>query len=331
MGVKKYHVYGLGNALVDTEIQVSDTDLSRLKIEKGLMTLVDEERLTFLINSLEDHLTLSKRACGGSAANTIIALSQFGGSGYMACKVADDDNGRFYLQDLIANGVDHSGSEQLESGITGKCLVMVTPDAERTMNSYLGIGQQLSPDDIDVTAICDSEYVYIEGYLVTSATGRAAAIKAREVAEQNSVKVAMSLSDPGIVEHFKEGLKDIIGQGVDLLFCNKQEALSWCETDDLNAAIAVLQKTAKQFAITLGDEGAIIFDGFNVQRTAGQPVTAVDTNGAGDMFAGAYLFSLTQGKTSMDAAIFANRAASAVVGQYGPRLHSSEYNGLKIA
>ncbi len=329
--MKNYHVYGLGNALVDTEIQVSDTDLSRLKIEKGLMTLVDEERQTFLIDNLRDHLTLSKRACGGSAANTIIALTQFGSAGYMACKVADDDNGQFYLQDLIDNGVDHSGTEQLESGITGKCLVMVTPDAERTMNSYLGIGEQLSPKDIDAAAVSRSEYIYIEGYLVTSPTGRAAAIKARELAEQHSVKVAISLSDPGIVEHFKEGLQEMIGSGVDLLFCNKQEALSWCETDDLDIALAMLQQTAKQFAITLGDEGAIIFDGFSFQRAAGQPVTAVDTNGAGDMFAGAYLYGITQGKSCLDAAIFANRAASAVVGQYGPRLHSSEYNGLKIA
>ncbi|MDG1165671.1 MAG: PfkB family carbohydrate kinase, partial [Porticoccaceae bacterium] len=130
--MKKYNVYGLGNALVDTEIQVTDQDLQRLEIEKGLMTLVDEQRQHFLINNLQDHITLSKRACGGSAANTIISLTQFGGRGYMACKVADDENGQFYLQDLIDNGVDHSGGDQLEPGITGKCLVMVTTDAERT-------------------------------------------------------------------------------------------------------------------------------------------------------------------------------------------------------
>ena len=186
--MKKYHVFGLGNALVDTEIQVSDQDLKVLKIEKGLMTLVDQDRQNYLIENLKDHLTLSTRACGGSGANTVISLTQFGGKGYMACKVANDENGHFYLQDLNDNGVDHSASsthvgDDLESGITGKCLVMVTPDAERTMNSFLGIGETLAPDDIDSNAIVDSEYFYIEGYLVTSDTGRAAAIQAREAAQ----------------------------------------------------------------------------------------------------------------------------------------------------
>jgi sugar/nucleoside kinase (ribokinase family) len=329
--MKKYNVYGLGNALVDTEIQVTDQDLQRLEIEKGLMTLVDEQRQHFLINNLQDHITLSKRACGGSAANTIISLTQFGGRGYMACKVADDENGQFYLQDLIDNGVDHSGGDQLEPGITGKCLVMVTTDAERTMNSFLGVGEELAPEDIDGEAVANSEYLYIEGYLVTSETGRAAAIKARDVAQSNDTKVAISLSDPGIVEHFKSGLQEMIGPGIDLLFCNKQEALTWCETDDLDSAIATMQKTARQFVITLGAEGAIIFDGFSALKAEGQPVTAVDTNGAGDMFAGAYLYGISQGQTCLEAATFANRAASAVVGQYGPRLHSAEYNGLKIS
>ncbi len=328
--MKKYHVYGLGNALVDTEIQVSDIDLARLEIEKGLMTLVDEDRQQFLIENLQDHLTLSSRACGGSGANTIISLTQFGGKGYMACKVADDENGQFYLQDLIDNGVDHSGNDQLESGITGKCLVMVTPDAERTMNSFLGIGETLAPADIDVDAIAKSEYIYIEGYLVTSDSGKAAAIKARKAAQEAGTKVAMSLSDPGIVEYFKAGLEEIIGDGVDLLFCNEQEALNWCGTDTLEQAIEKMQKTAAQFAITLGAKGAIVFDGFSLHRAAAQPITAVDTNGAGDMFAGAYLYGITHGQTCIEAATFAGRAASAVVGKYGPRLHSAEYNGLKL-
>ena len=328
---KKYHVYGLGNALVDTEIQVTDQDLQRLGIDKGLMTLVDEDRQHFLIHNLQDHLTLSKRACGGSAANTIISLTQFGGRGYLACKVADDDNGQFYRQDLIDNGVGHSADQNLEPGITGKCLVMVTPDAERTMNSFLGIGEQLAPEDIDAEAVADSEYIYIEGYLVTSETGRAAVIKAREIAQSSGTKIAISLSDPGIVAHFKSDLRQMIGPPVDLLFCNKQEALSWCDTDDFDHAVTELQKSARQFCITLGAEGALVFDGFRLHRAQGQPVTAVDTNGAGDMFAGAYFYAITQGQGCLEAAIFANRAASAVVGQYGPRLHSAEYNGLVFA
>jgi sugar/nucleoside kinase (ribokinase family) len=199
------------------------------------------------------------------------------------------------------------------------------------MNSFLGIGEQLGPEDIDGNAVADSEYIYIEGYLVTSKTGRAAVIKAREIAQNNGTKVAVSLSDPGIVEHFKSDLRQMIGTSIDLLFCNKQEALSWCDTDNFDHAVAEMQKTAKQFVITLGAEGALVFDGFRLLKAEGQPVTAVDTNGAGDMFAGAYFYAITQGQSCLAAATFANRAASAVVGQYGPRLHSAESNGLVFA
>lgn len=327
--MKRYDVYGLGSALVDTEIEVTDADLSALGIEKGVMTLVDENRQSELIKHLSDHLALSKRACGGSAVNTIIALSQFGGKACMACKVANDDNGRFYRQDLTDHGVDYSGSEHLESGITGKCLVMITPDAERTMNSFLGIAAQLGPHDIDQAAIAESEYIYIEGYLVTSDSGRAAAIKARQTAHRRGTKVAISLSDPRLVVHFKDSLHEIIGSGVDLLFCNKQEALSWCDTDNLKTAINTMQHWAKQFVITLGSDGAVVFDGHQDHHVSAPPVTAVDTNGAGDMFAGAYLYAINDGQSPVDATRLANRAASAVVTTYGPRLRNTDYDTLK--
>jgi len=327
--MKKYHVYGLGNALVDTEIEVTDNNLNDLGIEKGLMTLVDEERQHFLLDNLADHMVMSKLACGGSAANTVISLSQFGGKSFFSCKVADDDNGRFYMQDLADNGVDHNADAQISSGITGKCLVMITDDAERTMNTFLGTSTELSSADLDGDAIADSEYLYIEGYLVTGDSARQAAIEAVEVARQAGTKIALSLSDPGIVEYFRDGLKEIIGAGIDLLFCNEQEALNWCETDNLDQALEHLQNTAKQFVVTRGSQGSVVFDGDEYLTAPAQPITAVDTNGAGDMFAGAYLYGITNGYGSLSAAVFANRAASAVVGQYGPRLHSAEYDGLK--
>ena len=327
--MKKYHVYGLGNALVDTEIEVTDRDLSDLHIEKGLMTLVDEERQHFLLDNLADHMVMSRRACGGSAANTVISLAQFGGRGYFSCKVADDDNGRFYMQDLEDNGVDHNAEAQIADGITGKCLVMITDDAERTMNTFLGSSIDLSPADIDAEAIADSEYLYIEGYLVTGDSARQAAIDAAAIAREAGTKIALSLSDPGIVEYFREGLEQITEGGVDLLFCNEQEALNWCQTDNIDRALGQLQDTAREFVVTRGGEGSVVFDGNHYHSAPAQPITAVDTNGAGDMFAGAYLYGITQGYNSLSAAVFANRAASAVVGQYGPRLHSAEYDGLK--
>lgn len=317
---KRYHVYGVGAALVDTEIEVGEADLVAMGVEKGLMTLVDEPRQAQLLSHLEGHLVHSKRASGGSAANTIIAIAQFGGSAFYSCKVADDDNGRFYLQDLRAAGVAHRDDGALAAGITGKCLVLITPDAERSMNTFLGISATLATDDLTPAAIATSDYVYIEGYLVTSPTGRAAAIRAREIAEQHGVKTALSFSDPGIVGYFRDGLREMLGERVDLLFCNRDEALSWAQTDDLEQAIAALKTVASTFALTLGADGALVYDGSQLHEIAPHRVQAVDSNGAGDMFAGAFLYGITQGQDFATAGRLASIAAATVVADFGPRL-----------
>lgn len=325
---KRYHVYGLGAALVDTEIEVRDSDLAALSVDKGVMTLVDEARQAHLLEHLSGHLVHSKRASGGSAANTIIGIAQFGGSTFYSCKVADDDNGDFYLRDLKAAGVDCHIDKQRDQGITGKCLVMITPDAERTMNTYLGISETLSQHDLSADAITASEYVYLEGYLVTSPTGRAAAIRAREIAEENGVKTALSFSDPGIVTYFRDGLREMIGEQIDLLFCNKDEALSWAQTDNLEESIVALKKIARSFAVTLGAEGALVYDGKTQHAIAPHKVTAIDTNGAGDMFAGAFLYGLTQGRDFATAGKLASVAAATVVSDYGPRLKLEQQRAL---
>jgi sugar/nucleoside kinase (ribokinase family) len=322
-----YHVYGLGAALVDTEIEVNDDFLQQANIEKGLMTLVDESRQHELLDHLSEHLVASKRASGGSACNSIIAASYFGAKAFYSCKVAKDENGDFFKQDLKAAGVDTDNDAKHE-GITGKCLVMITPDAERTMNTYLGISETLSPEDINERALKDSEWAYIEGYLVTSETGRAAAIKSREIAEQSGVKTALSLSDPGMVEYFRDGLSDMIGNGVDLLFCNKDEALGWTNTQTVEAAADAMKQHAKSFAITLGKDGAIVFDGETLTHVEGASAKAIDTNGAGDMFAGAFLYALTHGQSYPEAARLANQAAARVVSQFGPRLRAEQHAEL---
>ena len=325
---KRYHVYGIGAALVDTEIEVTDADLAAMSVEKGVMTLVDEARQAELLEHLSGHLVHSKRASGGSAANSIIAIAQFGGSTFYSCKVANDDNGHFYLHDLKAAGVDCHIDKERDRGVTGKCLVMITPDAERTMNTYLGISATLSTDDLAHEAIAASEYVYLEGYLVTSPTGRAAAIRTREIAERHGVKTSLSFSDPGIVAHFRDGLKEMIGNKIDLLFCNSHEALSWAQTDNLDTAIIEIKKIAHQFAITLGADGALVYDGVAQHHIAPHKITAVDTNGAGDMFAGAFLYGITQGWSFPDAGKLASVAAATVVSDYGPRLTAAQQRKL---
>lgn len=324
-----YHIYGIGAALVDTEIEVNDEDLKAMAVAKGVMTLVDETRQAELIDYLQDHLVHSSRASGGSGANTVIAASYFGCRSFYSCKVADDENGRFYLNDIKAAGVDYPEHVTPPEGITGKCLVMVTPDAERSMNTYLGISATLSVNELDTAAVEAADYAYIEGYLVSSDTGRAAAIELRERAEKRNTLTALSLSDPAMVQFFRDGLLEMIGEGVDLLFCNKEEAMGFTGTNDLESAAQSLQDYCRSFAITCGAEGALVFDGKHSYRIDAHPVKAIDSNGAGDMFAGAFLYALSQGHGYDTAGRFASLAAGKVVTQYGPRLRPEQHQRLK--
>ena len=324
--MKKYNVYGLGNALVDMEFEVEDGFLHLMEIDKGVMTLVDEDKQHRLMTHLDAFE--GNRASGGSAANTLIAVSAMGGSSYYACKVADDDLGHFYLHDLQEAGVDTNINGTHADGITGKCLVMVTPDAERTMHTFLGISSELSVNEINDDHIRNSEYLYMEGYLVTSPSAKAANIHARKIAEANGIKTALTFSDPAIVQHFHNELTETIGDGIDLLFCNESEALSYTGKDSIDEAMEVIKTFAKNFAITLGSRGALIYDGARAHQITPFPIKAVDSNGAGDMFAGAYLYGITHGYSVPAAGKLASLASSHVVQQFGLRLPVESYAKL---
>lgn len=323
-----YHIYGIGNALVDQEYEVKDEFFHQAGIEKGIMTLIDEPQMHNLRDALAEHYSAQSRACGGSAANTIIGATYFGANTFYSCNVAADDDGDFYAKDLAAAGVDSNINGNRDQGITGKCTVMITPDAERTMNTFLGITSDLHEKHINEAALAVSSYVYIEGYLVTSDTSRAAAIKVRELARQHGVKVALTFSDPGMTQYFREGLVEMLGAGVDLLFCNEQEALTFSQKDTLEDAIEVIKGIAKQFVITLGAQGALAFDGQNIIRTPAQKVTPLDTNGAGDMFAGAFLYAITQGHNFAAASRLAVASSGLLITQFGPRLKPEQHQGL---
>ena len=327
--MKKYVAYGIGAALVDTEIKVEDSELAQMNVDKGMMTLVDAERQAELLGHLEGHLVKASHASGGSAGNSMIATAQFGGPTFMSCKVANDADGDIYIADLEAAGVDHCLKGEREEGTTGKCLVLISPDAERSMNSHLAISETLSVDQLVPEAITQSEYLYIEGYQVTSDTGRAAAIKAREIAEEAGVKTAISFSDPGMVEFFREGMEAMVGEKVNLVFCNEAEALGWGQTDNLAVAIEKLKQVSDTFVITRGSEGAVTFDGENMADIPPHKVQAVDSNGAGDMFAGAFLYALSRGEDFPTAGRFASLAAGKIVANYGPRLPAADYPALR--
>lgn len=325
----QYDVYAIGNALVDMEYEVGAQFLAQYKIDKGLMTLVDEARQNELLDALGG--TPKNQQCGGSAANTIIAVAQFGGKGFYSCKVASDPIGNFYFQDLQDNGVDSNLQTQTHhSGTTGKCLVLVTSDAERTMNTFLGITASISIEEVVADAIKKSKYMYMEGYLVASPTGKAAAIKAREIAEAAGVKTALTFSDVNMVKFFKSGLEEMVGpNGIDLLFCNESEALSYTNTVDILDAREALKKVAKTFVITQGENGAMIWDGVTFVDIEPYAVKAVDSNGAGDMYAGAFLFAITHNHSHASAGKLASLAASRVVSQFGPRLKWHETQEIR--
>lgn len=316
---KKYDVYGIGNAIVDMEFEVNDAFFQEHSIEKGLMTLVDEERQHVLVEAIRSKEV--KQQSGGSAANSIIAVNQFGGSAFYSCKVANDAFGKFYLKDLEDAGVDTNlESGHLIEGITGKCLVMITPDAERTMNTFLGITSDFSVQELNEDALRASKYLYIEGFLIPSESGREAMKQAKKLAKEHGVRTALTFSDPSMVKYFREGLQEVVGEGVDLLFCNEEEAMLYTGKETLEKAREELKKVAKTFVITQGKNGAMIFDGDTFIDIEPYPVKAVDSTGAGDMFAGAFLYGITHGHSYADAGKLASLASSKVVAKYGPRL-----------
>jgi len=324
-----YNIYGIGAALVDTEVEVSDAFLASAQIDKGVMTLVDEQRQAELLEALASENTHMLRKCGGSVCNSVVAASSLGAKTFFSGKVSDDADGQLYIDDLKEAGVDFHRAGQ-ESGITGKCLVMVTEDAERTMNTFLGASEALSEREIDQAALVDSEWFYVEGYLVTDEARTLATKAAVETAKANNVKVAISLSDPFVVAVFGDALREVIGGGVDLIFCNKDEAMAFTGTESLEAAAEGLKQVTKTFAITDGANGAITFDGNTLNQSKGVEARAIDTNGAGDMFAGAFLYAITSGKGYAWAASLANDCAARVVAQFGPRLEASEFDAIKV-
>lgn len=326
--MKTIDVIGIGNALVDQEFEVSDAFLKQHSLEKGMMALIEEDDQNKLIAELSKLGELKRQCGGGSAANSLVAFAQFGGSAFYCCKVADDEAGQFYRQDLEQVGIRTNLETQQNPGTTGRCLVMVTPDAERTMRTHLGITADLSVDELDEEAIAASEYLYIEGYLITSEIARGAINRAKQIARENNTKLVMTCSDPAMVKYFRDGIEDILDGGVDLMFCNREEAELLTGESDAEAAAKALLAQAKTVAITLGKDGALIMDQQRQVHIPGVEVKAIDTNGAGDMFAGAMLYGLTKGLSLADAGRLASHAAAELVTEFGARLSKGRQQQL---
>lgn len=328
--MKKYDIYGIGNALVDTEYEVDDAFISKAGVGKGLMTLIDSDEHKRLLNLLEvehEHRAI-KQAGGGSAANTMVAAAQLGANSFYSCKVASDETGDFFMSDLKIAGVDTNLDAGREEGITGKCISMVTPDAERTMTTHLGITETLSPNELNKEALRNSTYLYIEGYLVTSPTAFEAVKETIDIAKEAGVQVSLTLSDPAMVENFKASFDALAELGIDLIFCNEDEARLWTAARNRGEAMARLKTVCGKVVMTCGKEGALVFDGNEETVSVGVPTKAVDTTGAGDIFAGTFLFGLTHGMSFPACADLANRAASLLVSSFGARADQAALRGL---
>jgi sugar/nucleoside kinase (ribokinase family) len=319
----KYDVYGIGNAIVDIVTEVDHDFFMANEVEKGVMTLVDEKRQIELMKAID--MKKSKMTGGGSAANSIVAVSQFGGRSFYSLLVANDEFGKFFLDDLGHNGVDTNLKfTDCPPGHTGRCLVMTAPDASRTLNTFLGVSSFFSTQNLDEVSIKNSSYLYLEGYLVSSPKGLEAMKEAKKIAESNDVHVALTFSDPAMVKYFSKQMEEIVGASVDLLFCNDEESMIFTGTNSVNEAREKLKQVAKRFVITMGANGAVIFDGDTFINIESYKVQAIDTNGAGDMFSGAFLYGITHDHTHAEAGKLASLASSKVVTQFGPRLETQQ-------
>lgn len=311
-----YDVYGVGNAIMDLQVRCDDAFLESNGIEKGIMTLTEPDRQQVILDALSNHQV--NYCSGGSAANTIVGIADMGGTAAYASKTGNDGFGNQYLDELKELGID--SHVDAGNGDTGTCVVLITPDAQRTMLTHLGMSVSLSESDISAEAIAKAKYVYIEGYLFAGESTKAAALKAIELAKAAGVKVALTISDPFLIDICRDDFQALVEGPVDLLFCNEVEATALTgENDPIDAAHAI-HKHCENVALTLGKKGSIIMHAGEAFPVEGVEVDAIDTTGAGDMYAAGVLYGITNGLTWQHAGHLGSHAAAKVVAQLGARL-----------
>lgn len=312
----RFDVVGVGNALVDIIAHTGDDILHREGLVKGSMALVDTDRALHLHRLVAPAIEMS----GGSAANTMCGIASLGGRAAYVGKVGADDLGDVFGHDLTAVGVSFHPGERFGDHPTGRCIVMVTPDAQRTMNTYLGVSSLLGPEDLDETVIAAGAVVYLEGYLFDREDAKAAFRRAARLAHDAGRLVALTLSDPFCVERHREDFLELVADEIDVLFGNEEELLSLYRTDTLEAAVARVREDCPLAAITLGARGSLVITPDDLVEIAPHPVDAVlDTTGAGDLYAAGFLFGLTRGESRERCGWYGSLAASEVISHLGPR------------
>jgi len=317
MAAPRYDVLGIGNAIVDVIARAEDDFLVAHNMHKGAMTLIDEARAA----AIYDAMGPATESSGGSAANTIVGVASFGGRAAFIGKVRDDELGRAFAHDIRAANVSFDVKPASGGPSTARCYIMVTPDGERTMNTYLGAARDLTPADIDEKAVADAAVVYLEGYLWDPPQAKEAFVKAADVAHKAGRQVALTLSDSFCVDRFRAEFLDLVKSGtVDILFANEHELRSLYETADFDTGIRALQQDARLAVVTRSEKGCVVVSGEGLQAVNAVPVEQVaDVTGAGDLFAAGFLVGLARGQDHRTAARLGGLAASEVIQHMGAR------------
>lgn len=315
-GDARFDVVGIGNALVDVIAHATDAFLDEHRLVKGWMDLIDTDRAVHLYKALDAAVEMS----GGSAANTMCGVASFGGRAAYVGKVSDDDLGRVFGHDLHAVGVTFRAGDRRNDVPTGRCIIFVTPDAERTMNTYLGASSLLGIGDVDDATVTEGKVLYMEGYLYDRPEAKEAFRHAAGVAHEAGRMVSLTLSDSFCVERHRDDFLSLIDDEVDLLFGNAAELKALYQTDSFDAALAELRQQCPFAAVTASADGSIIVTPDEMIEVKAHPVPKViDTTGAGDLYAAGFLFGLTRGQELAECGRLGSLAAAEVIAHVGPR------------
>jgi sugar/nucleoside kinase (ribokinase family) len=313
----QFDVLTIGNAIVDILARCEDAFLSENAIIKGAMNLIDAERAELLYSQMGPAV----EASGGSAGNTAAGIASFGGRAAYFGKVAEDQLGGIFQHDIRAQGVHYQTKPEGNHPPTARSMIFVTPDGERSMNTYLGACVELGPEHVEEAVVAEAKVTYFEGYLWDPPRAKEAILECARIAHANGREVSMSLSDPFCVGRYRSEFLELMRSGtVDIVFANRQEALSLYETEDFDLALSKLSQDCRLAAVTMSEEGAIIVRGDERFRIPAYAITElVDTTGAGDLFAAGFLFGYTQGRPLEDCGKLGCLAAALVIQQIGPR------------
>ena len=318
--VRDLDVIAIGNAIVDMIASSDDAFLRHVNIQKGAMELIDSERARFL----EEEMLAPVVTCGGSAANTVVGLSNLGAKCGFIGKVKDDRAGKQFKRSMEGLNIIFETPPNTEGEPTAKCLIFVTPDAQRSMNTFLGASTELRPSDISKDLIGRSKILYLEGYLWDPPNAKKAFLEAINIAKAADTKVALSLSDAFCVDRYRSEFLDLVRTHVDILFGNETELLSLYQVENLNEAIGLVQDDCEIVAVTRDSRGSIVIENRRVFEIAAQKIdTVIDTTGAGDLYASGFLYGITRDMDIRQCGKLGGLVASSIITQFGARPEES--------